>query len=484
MAERAGGAPIPIRRGTPAYRRHKTRLKLGLRTGAGQLVLSDRHGRPVDQLTPQSAAKRSDADRDPLLTNKSSVVRSGRRRLYDLLRTAVRHVPDKGGPKALPHCQHKAGYEALPDGTMQKRTHVQVRVTEGESGRCTARFAGILRCGSVWCCPVCADKISRNRGEELRAALKMHLEAGGGALFITLTIRHGLFDGLKYLRTQILSGPKNGCAGALRRLRQDKKARAWFKALDTIGDVRALEVTHGLQHGWHPHLHLVVFTHKPVSAEFEKYLAKTNGSPLQLYDRWAHCVEKAGLQRPVRYSQKGEPVGVHVEVVRSAKIGEYVAKFGIASELTSTLTKAGRDGNRNIWQLLNDLHQEIDVERDGRLWAEWCVGMKGARQLSWSPKLRKHFGLGPEPDDEDLVYLHDDEGEIVAQIDRPEFEFYAPIPGWRIHVLEIAEQYGGSGVMEFMARCRRDFTDRSKPPPWWLKIRAAQLTERKNAQDY
>jgi hypothetical protein len=442
-------------------------------------VLSDQFGRPVENLTPQRTAPAIGSGHDPLLTNKSSVVRSSqerRRKLNHLLRTAVKHLPDVGAPKALRHCQHKSGYEQLPDGTKQRRPRVQVRVTG-----CTARFAGILRCGSVWCCPVCAQKIALQRGEELRAAMEKHLAAGGGALFITLTIRHAIYDGLKWLRSQILSGGKKkegGSAGALRRLRQDKKFRAYMEELGAIGDVRALEVTHGA-HGWHPHVHLVVFTHKPAPAELEMYLRTVNGSPLRLFDRWAHCVEKAGLQRPLRYSQKGEPVGVHMELVRSAKIGEYVAKFGIATELTSTLTKGAHDGNRTTWQILNDLDAGVDVDRDGRLWAEFSVGMKGARQLNWSPKLREYFGLGPELDDEDVVYLHDDEGEVVAEIDRPIFEFYARVPGWRACVLELAESDGGSAIMQFLEKCRKDFTDRQKPPPWWLEKRAADKTKGK-----
>ncbi|MFC3588644.1 hypothetical protein ACFOSC_33110, partial [Streptantibioticus rubrisoli] len=117
---------------------------------------------------------------------------------------------------------------------------------------------GICRCGSIWAEPVCSAKIRNFRADEIQTLLARHLEAGGQAIFVTLTVRHfarhelaDLLDAIRDTYKALLSGRawvgdrKRGAAGHRDRL-------------GIPGVVRATEVTWGETNGFHPHLHLVV----------------------------------------------------------------------------------------------------------------------------------------------------------------------------------------------------------------------------------
>lgn len=344
-------------------------------------------------------------------------------------------------------------------GVKSRRDEVYVKIHE--NGR--ASWGNILRCGSVWACPVCAAKISLERTAELRDLLEEHIREGAdraGGWFVTLTIRHELRQRLKLLRQAV--------TGAWKQVRQLRRWREWTQELGYIGDVRALEVTVGGQAGWHPHLHvLMFFTRQPSEedrAAFEQWL----------YDVWADRISAllGEPNRPHRWTrtENGEKkaLGVSVEGVRNdpAALSKYLLKMGAALETAHWTRKKGRRGNRTMFEVLQQLHDAphaIEI----RLWREWTADMLGARQLTWSRRLRQHFELGAELTDEELVHL-DDGAETIGAIDRDTFELYAPRLSFRVRVLEIAEESGAAGVEAFIARCVADWPNpRERPPPQW-----------------
>lgn len=72
--------------------------------------------------------------------------------------------------------------------------------------------------------------------------------------------------------------------------RKVKQGKAWTQGRDRfgwLGDVRALEVTHG-DNGWHPHIHALVFL-KDWTDKDDAY-----GFGGWFFDRWAACMERAG----------------------------------------------------------------------------------------------------------------------------------------------------------------------------------------------
>ena len=73
-----------------------------------------------------------------------------------------------------------------------------VYVQLGERG---ADFVGVMTCGSVWVCAVCAHRIAGHRCTEVRRAVKRHCAAGGEVFIVTLTVPHHRHDDLAELRS-------------------------------------------------------------------------------------------------------------------------------------------------------------------------------------------------------------------------------------------------------------------------------------------
>lgn len=260
----------------------------------------------------------------------------------------------------------------------------------------SARFAGLLRCNSVWQCPVCAPRIMRDRGDTLAAMYAGHEATGGRALMLTLTAPHDYGDRLAELQRHV--------SEAWRRVTTGAPWQRWRKRARLVGYARALEVTHGAN-GWHPHLHVMLFLGEdsPATAQaVERWF----------YARWAVAVTRGtGLRFPSREH------GVTVTIPRQ---GDYLAKMGLSAELTSATTKAGREGHRTPWQVLRDLTlaepgSEAEA-RDTALWEEWALGMKGARQITFTRGLRARY---PQVEQLELLPAPDAEpseapAEIVA----------------------------------------------------------------------
>ena len=124
-----------------------------------------------------------------------------------------------------------------------------VKLWRGASG---AWFSGLMQCKSKWICPVCAAKIARASADELQRGIDYALETGHGVLMVTLTFPHGRADVLADL---LVTFKKK----ALRNLKSGRDYQALMRDFGIIGEVRALEVTHGDDNGWHPHTHAITF---------------------------------------------------------------------------------------------------------------------------------------------------------------------------------------------------------------------------------
>ena len=104
--------------------------------------------------------------------------------------------------------------------------------------------------------------------------------------------------------------------------------------MGVIGQIRALEVTHGRKsgsnNGWHPHYHVLQFGGVGVDlALFEP--AQMTDWQVRLYLRWANACKLAGL---------GEPSYLHgLKLDNGEKAGEYVSKWGLEDEMTKGHTR-------------------------------------------------------------------------------------------------------------------------------------------------
>ncbi len=133
----------------------------------------------------------------------------------------------------------------------------EVEVLGAEDRR--AYYAGLMACGSVWACSVCAPKIQAVRALEVRQAIDEWTRRGGHVVMLTQTIPHARRDVLETLLTAFTE--------ALRKFKQWRAYARAVRAYGIVGSIRALEVTHG-GNGWHLYVHMVLFFDPCVGVDF------------------------------------------------------------------------------------------------------------------------------------------------------------------------------------------------------------------------
>jgi len=239
-----------------------------------------------------------------------------------------------------------------------------------------AHFRGLLRCGSVWECPVCAMQIRAERSREVEAAVS----AWGieRVVMLSLTIRHGLGHDLRTVR--------KGIANAFRRLINGAPWKR-FKARSGLRHfIRVMEVTHG-PNGWHPHLHIQVFLDAPLEKD-QIVAARTS-----LCDRWSACVQEV-------LGAEHVPNRDHGVDLRPTRRGDYA--FKMALELVEPGTKLARSGHRTPWQIAAD-YAAYGRDSDAALWRNYSAGMRGAQMQHWSRGLRDAVGIDAEITEQEIV---------------------------------------------------------------------------------
>lgn len=257
----------------------------------------------------------------------------------------------------------------------------------------TTSYSGLQTCGSVWACPVCSAKIAERRRAEIIAAMTAHKASGGCMNLLTLTAPHQRVDQLgDLLAKQAL---------ALKNMFADRTVRKVLAEMGVLGQIRALEVTHGrlseFNNGWHPHYHFLLFAGAGVD------LVRFNGPQMKdwatrLYLRWAACCERAGL---------GTPSFAHgLKLDDGSKAAKYVAKWGLEDEMTKGHTKKAISGETPFDFLRAYLADKADKVA-GALFKEFAETFKGKQQLRWSPGLKKRYAIGESSDEELAAYMED-----------------------------------------------------------------------------
>jgi hypothetical protein len=256
----------------------------------------------------------------------------------------------------------------------------------------TASYKGLQTCGSVWACPVCSAKISERRRVELQSAIALHQAAGGQVLLATFTNPHYLGDNLG----EVLAGQ----AKALAYLNSGRAAVQLFSDMGCVGQVRALEVTHGrlraVNNGWHPHYHVLLFVRSALDlVAFRE----------RLFARWVAACIKSGLKAPSLEH------GVRLD--DGSKAAAYASKWGLESEMTKGHTKKANHGE-TPFDLLRAYLEKGDKHASS-LFLEFAETFKGKRQLHWSKGLKKRFGIG-DATDEELAEKQEDQAALLGTI--------------------------------------------------------------------
>jgi len=278
----------------------------------------------------------------------------------------------------------------------------KVKVHHHKSSK-KAYFSGLMVCGSVWHCPVCAYRVSEERRKELHRSL---MNWTGGLVMITYTASHHIGTPAAEMIEAVTDGVRRFKSG--RFFNDARKVYGW------IGSAKALEITYG-DNGWHPHVHELVFMNSVLGDDALDKLEMA----LRL-----HWVEILGSRGYLASTERGL-----VLQTADKDLADYVAKWGhepsidnpnfkdrwtLDKEMTKSAVKKGKKRGRTPTQLLTD-YVNGDFQ-SGELWREYALSMKGKRQLVWSRGMRELLRLGLEKSDEEIATEIPDDTTVYATL--------------------------------------------------------------------
>jgi hypothetical protein len=224
-----------------------------------------------------------------------------------------------------------------------------------------AAYSGLYRCGDFWRCPSCRVTLGIRRARQIETALRAHVDAGGSALLATYTVPHDRDESLPVVLARLAGTWRRYAKSALR----DVLGRHY------VGNVRSLEVTHGV-HGWHPHYHALLFISSGLP-----YLTPVC---VALSERWSQ-VAGADWRADVRQVARD---GV-------AAVARYLTTDGVAGAAFETANPAAKiSAGRSYTQLLDD-YARYRSSADAALIYEYAAALHGVHHLTVSPRLRRTY---------------------------------------------------------------------------------------------
>lgn len=278
-----------------------------------------------------------------------------------------------------------------------------------------AFYSGLLVCGSVWNCPVCAAKISERRRKEIKQAFDMHKEDGGKIALMTLTFSHKKSDRLKVTIERFGQATQMFMrGGSFNEIR---------KAMDLIGRIRVYEVTFG-DNGYHPHVHIALFYNNDVDL---------NDMKNRMFELWNKACEKSGLSTSKKY-------GLDLQDGNEAE--KYLSKHGtwsLEQELSKSHIKKAKNESMTPFDFLRE-YLLTDDKKYLKLFQEYAECFKGKRQIQWSQGLKKRF-IVQEKSDEQLAKEKTEEADILGLIDSEDWKQILKTES-RSKLLDRIEKYG------------------------------------------
>ena len=321
-----------------------------------------------------------------------------------------------------------------------------LRLTTDPAGGTVAGLSGLVTCGSVWACPVCAAKIATRRADELADVMRFALEQQCKASMVTLTMRHHAGQRLK------------DCWDALSRAWQAVvSGKQWVAdslAFGLRGWVKAVEVTRG-KSGWHVHIHALMIWEKSVTLQVAQHVAD------RMWRRW-----DAALRRPCRtckeipgarcnrcgFDSLRDAGGLDVRMATLVPGGfglhEYFVK--LSHEITGGQAKLAKGGGRTPFQILSDALGTGEVA-DVHAWWEWEKASHGRRQIGWSKGLREWAKLAAEQTDEEIAG-EELQGDELLFLDLDSWRALRGEPGRVCDLLEETEDHGYRAAMAMLKR--------------------------------
>lgn len=310
---------------------------------------------------------------------------TGRSNLGSITKTASRLLPNQ--QKILKFALQSVARELAPHHRIRQCMRALIPDRDSveiyyRAERHSAYYRHLMRCGSVWVCPICASSISERRMEELKRVLGETIEVpvwvGDEVARVIHTTRYHLALAtftIPHRRGMALQSVLRSLERAYHSAWSGRWAVAFKARHNVVGTIRALEITHGAA-GWHPHIHTLFIRS---SWNMPRDLL---GMELELSDRWLEATDRQGARADA----------IHGVDLRGAdeRAADYISKLGqlpagdgrawdILAETVKYPTKRGREDSATLWELLAR-YAAGDVVA-GELWIEAQAVLKGKRYL-------------------------------------------------------------------------------------------------------
>jgi hypothetical protein len=276
-----------------------------------------------------------------------------------------------------------------------------------------AFYNGLLVCGSVWNCPICAAKISERRKLELKQAFQLHKEDGGKIAHLTLTFSHS--------RDDLLAENLDKFTKAIKKFRSGKRYQKIRDTMNMIGSIRVFEVTYSDSNGFHPHAHLAILYNN----DYPLFMANA-----EMNELWLKACAAFGLS--------GKE-GIACKLQNGDNANDYLSKWSLESELSKSHIKKGRDKSFTPFDFLRK-YRETENKRFLALFKEYAEAFKGKRQIYWSNGLKKYFLIG-EKSDEEISKEKTEEADLLGLITYEEWKIILRNDR-RADLLDLTERIG------------------------------------------
>lgn len=343
---------------------------------------------------------------------------------------------------------------------IDKEMPVDVRY---DSDKNRASFGNLQYCGSVWTCPDCSKKVSLAKKELVAEAVTSANAKGMHVAMLTLTIPHYLGDDLKDLLTKMKK--------AKNYLFTNRNSREWFAdQFPIVGEITATEVKYSDRNGFHPHLHILLF----LDREYQKEdIQRIEG---EIYDFWAEKCVKRGLGKPSRK----HGVDLKMEKTGEQTFASYIAKWGLASELTQSHMKIGKRNMQSLtmWEVLELSQMEASTsDKYSYIFRIYAKAFKGARQIRASNGLLELLGLKDIEEDEDLANQKEEESsQVYDAISLSEQDWWTLCyHKKRVEFLELVESDFLRDGIQSELKSARDFLFGLKNAPRFLRGRGEEF---------
>jgi hypothetical protein len=239
------------------------------------------------------------------------------------------------------------------------------------------------------------------------------------------------------------------------------QSRRWRELKAIFGikhSIKAVEVTYGFEHGWHPHQHAILFAHADAINSASHETLETWISDCQ--DLWLQALEHVGL-----WGLK--EIALDVKVSADVK-KDYIAKLGLSDDETANLDyelSGGMNkeqGGRKIWSLLHSAwqgHKEFE-----QLYIEYVEAMTGDNWITWSHGLKALCKIEEMADEEAANIFADLENDSLELMAISDDEF---LPVRKLHaigdLLELAATSRDENtVREFLQSLAVDWNNSGK----------------------